>query len=88
MEHSCSLTLLSVKGLMAGLVIFVLVDCANLPCISGRSQFTDAKVTKHITKISKSAAADLTRVSEAVCRVTSLSILSDGGTDGRSNGFN
>ena len=33
---------------------YLFVDCANLPCISGRNQFINTKFTKHNTKISKS----------------------------------
>ena len=33
---------------------YLCVDCANLPCKSGHNQLTKAKVTRPITRISKS----------------------------------
>ena len=34
---------------------YLSVDCANLPCVSGHNQFTNTKLTRPITKISKSS---------------------------------
>ena len=32
---------------------YISVDCANLPCVSGRNPFANTKFTRPMTKISK-----------------------------------